>query len=165
MATEALPAPRMPRRRAFFGFFDAEGWAWPCVKAFLWFIFIIIFLGYIPDRAYYFTVNRTIDLGILFWSPVNLCPAENRGLPCPAPAGSVVPWQAGPVQLALPAARTGGAAVQLRTHLLYVGGSDGNAPTTTVYTADIANGAYSAWSSGPALPEARADFGATTLSG
>ena len=164
MATEALPAGR-PHRRAFFGFFDADGWSWAGLKAFAWFIFIIIFLGYIPDRAYYFTVNRTIDLGIMFWSPVNLCPAENRGLPCPAPVGAIVPWQGGPTQLTLPAARTGGAAVQLGTHLLYIGGSDGNAPMTNTWNADIANGAFSAWSDGPALPEARADFGATSLSG
>ena len=101
MATEALPAPRTARRRAFFGYFDADGWWWAGVKAFAWFIFIIIFLGYIPDRAYYFTVNRTIDLGIMFWSPVNLCPAENRGLPCPAPVGAIVPWTAAPAELNL----------------------------------------------------------------
>jgi len=165
VATEALPAPRVPRRRAFFGFFDADGWWWAGVKAFLWFIFIIIWLGYIPDRAYYFTVNRTIDLGILFWSPVNLCPAENRGLPCPAPAGAVVPWQGGPTQLALPAARSGGAALQLGTHLLYIGGSDGQKATTDVYNSNIANSQFSAWGAGPALPEARTDFGAASLSG
>ena len=55
----------------------------------------IFFLGYVPDRAYYFTVNRTIDLGILAWSPVNFCPEGNQSLPCPAPVGAVVPW-AGP---------------------------------------------------------------------
>src|SRR5437762_3171451 len=164
MATQALPAGR-PRRRAFFGFFDADGWAWAGLKAFAWFIFIILFLGYIPDRAYYFTVNRTIDLGIMFWSPVNLCPAENLGLPCPAPAGAVVPWQGSPIQLALPAARTGGAALQLGTHLLYAGGSDGRAPAATTWTATVQNGVFSAWSDGPALPEARTDFGSATLSG
>ena len=165
MATEALPAPRTPRRRAFFGYFDADGWWWAGVKAFAWFIFIIIFLGYIPDRAYYFTVNRTIDLGIMFWSPVNLCPAENRGLPCPAPVGAVIPWEGSPTELNLPAARTGGAAVQIGTHLLYVGGSDGNAATTTTYTAEVSNGNFSTWAAGPALPAARTDFGSATLSG
>src|SRR5438128_1242373 len=137
MATQALPAGR-PRRRAFFGFFDADGWAWAGVKAFAWFLFIIIFLGYIPDRAYYFTVNRTIDVGIMFWSPINLCPAENRGLPCPAPVGAVVPWQGSAPELALPAARTGGSGMQLGTHLLYVGGSDGSKAQTTVFNSDIA---------------------------
>src|SRR5215213_580947 len=121
--TQALPAGRR-RKRAFFGFFDADGWGWASVKAFTWFILMILILGYIPDRAYYFTVNRTIDLGVLIWSPVNLCPAENgKDMPCPAPLGSVVPWQESPDVLNLPAARTGGAATQLGTHLLYVGGS------------------------------------------
>ncbi|HEX8025289.1 MAG TPA: kelch repeat-containing protein, partial [Candidatus Limnocylindrales bacterium] len=165
MATEALPAPRAPHRRAFFGFFDADGWTWAGMKAFAWFIFIIIFLGYIPDRAYYFTVNRTIDLGIMFWSPVNLCPAENGGIPCPPPPGAVVPWQGSPAELNLPAGRTGGAAMQIGTHLLYVGGSDGNAATTTTYTSEVNNGNFSAWTNGPDLPAARTDFGSTTLSG
>jgi hypothetical protein len=163
-ARPALPSGRS-HRRAFFGFFDADGWWWAGAKAFVWFIFIILFLGYIPDRAYYFTVNRTIDLGILIWSPVNLCPVENGPLPCPPPTGAVVPWQAAPTQLNLPAARTGGAAVQLGTHLLYIGGSDGSKATATTYTATLAQGNFSAWSDGPALPEARTDFGATTLSG
>jgi len=165
VTAEALPAPRAPRRRAFFGFFDADGWAWAGLKAFAWFILIIIFLGYIPDRAYYFTVNRTIDLGIMFWSPVNLCPAENKGLPCPAPVGAVVPWEGSPSQLNLPAARTGGAALQIGTHLLYVGGTDGSAAQATTYTAEVNNGNFSAWTDGPALPAGRTDFGSTTLSG
>ena len=60
---------------------------------------MIFLLGYIPDRAYYFTVNRTIDLGILAWSPVNFCPPENQTLPCPAPVGAVVPWDGAPAEL------------------------------------------------------------------
>ena len=67
-------------------------------------------LGYIPDRAYYFVVSRTIDLGILGWSPVNLCPPENGpDMPCPVPAGAVLPWQASPAEAALPQPRTQGA--------------------------------------------------------
>ena len=76
---------------------------WASVKAFVWFIIIIFILGYIPDRAYYFTVSRTVDLGILAWSPINLCPPENETLPCPAPVGALVPWQPSPAELALPA--------------------------------------------------------------
>ena len=67
-------------------------------------------LGYIPDRAYYLTVNRTVDLGVLVWSPINLCPPENETLPCPAPVGAVVPWHAVAAELALPAPRTDGTA-------------------------------------------------------
>jgi hypothetical protein len=164
MATKSLPAGRTGRR-AFFGAMDADGWSWAFVKAFAWFIVIIMVLGYIPDRAYYFTVNRTIDVGIMFWSPINLCPAENGHLPCPAPVGAVVPWQPSPNELALPSARTGGSAAQLGSHLLYIGGSDGNAATSTTYAATASNGNFSAWSEGPALPEARSDAGLTTLSG
>jgi len=66
MAQAAITAGRTPtRRRVFFGLFDADGWGWASAKATFWFIAIIFLLGYIPDRAYYFVVNRTIDIGIL----------------------------------------------------------------------------------------------------
>src|ERR687894_1976320 len=120
----ALPAGPVRRRRAFFGLLDAEGWGWASLKAAFWFVVIIFVLAYIPDRAYYFTVNRTIDLGILAWSPINLCPAvPNEGLPCPAPSGSVTPWHPSPnepVSLSLPAPRTDGAAAQTGTNILYI---------------------------------------------
>jgi len=166
MATKALP-PGAVHRRALFGALDADGWVWASLKAFIWFILLIVLLGYIPDRAYYFTVGRTveIDAPILLWSPINLCPAENHGLPCPAPIGAVVPWAGTPQQLALPAPRTNGAAAQLATHLLYIGGSDGKAPTATTYVAEVKDGNVGAWADGPALPEARADAGYTVLSG
>ena len=165
MAAKALP-PGAVHRRALFGALDADGWIWASLKAFIWFILLIVLLGYIPDRAYYFTVGRTveIDAPILLWSPINLCPAENNGLPCPAPIGAVVPWAA-PKQLALPAPRTNGAAAQVATHLLYIGGTDGKAPTTTTYVAEVKDGNVAAWADGPALPEARADAGYTVLSG
>src|SRR5919206_1775865 len=109
MATRALPAgTTRTRGRALFGLLDASGWAWASVKAVFWFILIIFLLGYIPDRAYYFTVNKTIDLGILAWSPVNFCDPSNESLPCPAPQGAVVPWQPSPPELALPQGRTDG---------------------------------------------------------
>jgi hypothetical protein len=91
MAQSTLPVPRpqaAPRRRAFFGLFDADGWGWASVKALFWFILMIILLGYLPDRAYYFTVQRSVDLGLLVWSPINFCPPSNETLPCPAPAGT-----------------------------------------------------------------------------
>jgi hypothetical protein len=166
MATRSLQ-PGGIHRRALFGALDADGWVWAGIKAAIWFVLLVVLLAYIPDRAYYFTVGRTvqIDAPILMWSPVNLCPAENQGLPCPAPAGAVVPWQGSPAQLALPAGRTNGAAIQLATHLLYVGGSDGNAPTNTTFVSEVKDANYSAWGQGPALPEARSDAASAVLSG
>ena len=58
MAQRALGAGMaVPRRRALFGLLDADGWAWASVKAFIWLVIIIFMLGYLPDRAYYFTVG------------------------------------------------------------------------------------------------------------
>ena len=66
MAQRALGAGMIvPRKRAMFGLLDADGWAWAGVKAFVWLVIIILLLGYIPDRAYYLTVNRTVELGVL----------------------------------------------------------------------------------------------------
>lgn len=139
------------------GLLDADGWGWASVKAAIWFVLIILLLAYIPDRAYYFTVNRTIDLGLLAWSPVNVCPAENRGLPCPAPVGAVIPWEPSPTELSLPGPRTDAAVAQLGKHLLVAGGSDGTAATATTYVAELFGGTFGAWTEGPALPEARTD--------
>jgi len=154
--TPALPAGTpIRRRRALMGLLDADGWSWAAVKAAIWFVLIILLLGYIPDRAYYFTVNRTIDLGLLAWSPVNFCPAENKTLPCPAPVGSVIPWEASPGELSLPEPRTQAAVAQLGTRLLVAGGWDGTAATTTTYVAELKGGTFGSWTEGPALPEAR----------
>src|SRR4051812_14542858 len=111
MANPALSAGRtIPRRRALFGLFDADGWGWASVKALFWFVVIILMLGYIPDRAYYLTVNQTLDLGLLAWSPVNLCPPTNEDVPCPAPVGAALPWHIGEPALDLPEARIDAAA-------------------------------------------------------
>ncbi len=138
---KALPAGRPVHRRSLFGLFDSEGWGWAFTKAFFWLLVIIMALGYVPDRAYYFVVSRTIDLGILGWSPVNLCPPENgTAMPCPVPVGGVVPWQASPTEVSLPQPRTNGAAAQLGKNLLYIGGTDstdGAAPSATTYVATI----------------------------
>ncbi len=154
-------APR--RRRAMMGLLDADGWTWASVKAMLWFIFIIVMLAYIPDRAYYLMVNRTLDLGLLAWSPINFCPPENKTLPCPAPGGAVIPWEPSPADLALPGPRTAGSLAQVGTKLVYIGGSDGTSPTATTYVADAASGTFSAWSVGPSLPEARSDSAAVVI--
>ena len=174
MAQHALQAgTRQTRGRALFGLLDANGWAWASVKAAFWFIVMIFLLGYIPDRAYYFTVNRTLDLGILAWSPINFCPPENQNLPCPAPVGAAVPWQPSPELLSLPAPRTDGAVSQSGTKILYVGGSDGNTAVDTTFVADTAGvgnldtqgGTKPAWTDGPKLPEARADAGVAFAGG
>jgi N-acetylneuraminic acid mutarotase len=166
MTTPALTAgTTQTRGRAFFGLLDANGWGWATLKAVFWFVLLIFMLGYVPDRAYYFTVNKTIDLGILAWSPINFCAEGNRTLPCPAPVGAVVPWEPAPQLINLPAPRTDGAVVQSGTTILYIGGSDGTKPTADVYVAKAAGvgnletqgGTKPAWSNGPALPEPRTD--------
>jgi hypothetical protein len=168
--TKALQAGSVTRhRRAFFGLLDADGWGWASLKAFVWFIAIIFLLGYIPDRAYYFMVNRTIDLGILAWSPINWCPPENGELPCPAPPGAVLRWEpspTSPVDISLPAPRTDGALVQAGKTLLYIGGSDGTTASNAVYVARTAGvGNFDMWATGPALPEPRSNAAVISLGG
>lgn len=160
MAQQALhPGTTQTRGRAFFGLLDAHGWGWASLKATFWFVLLIFMLGYVPDRAYYFTVNKTIDLGILAWSPVNFCPANNQTLPCPAPAGAVVPWAASPTEISLPAPRTDGAIVQSGTSILYVGGSDGTAATDTTFVAKASgSGNFDKWAAGPKLPAPRTNL-------
>src|SRR5512143_2481935 len=107
---KALPAGRPIKRRAMFGLFDPEGWGWATTKALFWLAVIVAVLGYVPDRAYYFIVSRTLDIvGTPGVSLVNLCPPENGStMPCPVPAGGILPWQASPPEIRLPQARTGG---------------------------------------------------------
>ena len=132
MAQQALgPGTVLPRRRALFGLLDADGWAWASVKAFAWLVIIIFMLGYLPDRAYYLTVGRTVDLGVLVWSPINLCPPTNETLPCPAPVGAFDPWEPSPVELDLPQPRTDGSVLQVGTQILYIGGRTGRPPSRT----------------------------------
>jgi hypothetical protein len=159
MAQQALhPGTTQTRRRAVFGLLDASGWAWASLKAAFWFVLLIFMLGYVPDRAYYFTVNKTIDLGILAWSPVNFCPPGNETLPCPPPPGSVVPWKPSPPELSLPAPRADGAVVQSGTTILFVGGTDGkNASADTFMAKTSGVGNFDKWAKGPALPEPRSD--------
>jgi len=149
-----------------FGLLDADGWTWASVKAFIWLIIIVFILGYLPDRAYYLTVGRTVDLGVLAWSPVNLCPPTNETLPCPAPVGALVPWHPSPEELALPAPRTNGAVLQVGTRLLYIGGSDGTTAQSTVYVArTVEGGNFDVWEEGPSLPEPRADASVAYVAG
>ena len=160
------PGAVVPRKRAMFGLLDADGWGWAGVKAAVWLVIIILMLGYIPDRAYYLTVNRTVELGVLVWSPINFCDPGNESLPCPAPVGAIVPWHASPAELSLPAPRTDGGVVQVGTKLLYIGGSDGAAAQSTVYVAETVQvGNFDRWAEGPALPEPRSDASVLAVSG
>ncbi|MFN8630157.1 MAG: kelch repeat-containing protein [Chloroflexota bacterium] len=169
MASNALPAPNNAiRRRTFFGLFDADGWAWAGAKAIFWFVVIITMLGYIPDRAYYFTVGKTVDIWplapFLQWSPVNLCPPENETVPCPAPAGASLPWHPAPPEIQLPGGRADGAVAVIGTTYIYAGGTDGtNAQATTFISHQVRGDNLDKWSEGPALPEARTDAASVVL--
>ncbi len=167
MAETALTTQRSQppaRRRAFFGLLDADGWSWAWVKAVFWFFLIIILLGYIPDRAYYITVQKTVDLGLLAWSPINFCPSFDETLPCPAPTGATLPWHNAPEQVRLPAGRTDGAGAVIGKTYLYAGGSDGQAAVASVYeTHAVGTGNLDTWSEAPALPAARSDAAAAVV--
>jgi hypothetical protein len=167
MAQQALGAGTvLPRRRALFGLLDADGWAWASVKAFAWLVIIILMLGYMPDRAYYLTVGRTVDLGVLAWSPINFCPPTNENLPCPAPVGALIPWETSPGELDLPAPRTDGAVLQVGTQILYIGGTDGTTAQSSVYVSrTVGTGNFDAWAEGPPLPEPRADASVAYVAG
>jgi hypothetical protein len=167
MAQQALgPGTVLPRKRALFGLLDQDGWAWASVKAFAWLVIIILMLGYLPDRAYYLTVGRTVDLGVLVWSPINFCPPTNESLPCPAPVGAVIPWETSPAELNLPQPRTDGAILQVGTQILYIGGSDGTTAQSSVYVARaVQTGNFDKWAEGPNLPEPRADASVAYVAG
>ena len=126
---------------------------------------IIFMLGYIPDRAYYFTVSPTIDLGYNAISPINLCPAANQTLPCPAPGGAVIPWQESPSELALPEGRTGAGTFTSGINLYLIGGMTDGAATASVLATKVDNSNLAAWQDGPALPEPRTGATVLNLSG
>jgi hypothetical protein len=156
-------------RRAFFGLFDAAGWGWASFRAVLWTLFIILMLGYIPDRAYYIVTSPTIELGLNAASLVNICPGENKDLPCPAPAGALIPWEGG-APVALPGAGEGGSLLQVGTHLYYLGGRasgalDDYANTPSVAAAAIGPEGLSTWSAVAPLPAPRALSAAAYLAG
>jgi hypothetical protein len=164
MAEYALP-PGAVRRRTVFGLLDSDGWAWATLKATFWFLLIIFLLGYVPDRAYYFTVSPTIDLGFNVISPVNLCPGENKTLPCPAPAGAVVPWEQSPAELALPGARAGSGIFTSGEKIYVIGGRTAEGATPSVLTSTTFDGNLTAWTEAAALPQPRSDAAVVTLSG
>lgn len=166
MAQQALP-PGATRRRAVFGMLDADGWGWAGVKATFWFLTIIFLLGYVPNVVYYATVSDTVQVGANFISPINWCPASNKDLPCPAPAGAVVPWESSPPELDLPVALAGATTVQSGTHLYLVGGTlaDGSVNPKTYETTVTLDGNFNPWFEGPALPEPRTNAAYASLAG
>ncbi|HSW42087.1 MAG TPA: hypothetical protein VLM76_06230 [Patescibacteria group bacterium] len=162
------------RRRVFFGLLDAGGWAWATLKAAFWFVVIIMLLAYIPDRALYATVQPTIEIGVplqtfhrsLNVTPINLCPASNETLPCPAPVGAVLPWQPNPPELGLPQARTNAAIVAAGRETLLVGGSDGTVAQDGVFATVIRpDGNIDGWTAGAPLPAPRAGAAAVFFAG
>ncbi len=156
MAQQALPQGTT-RRRAAFGLFAADGWTWAGLKATFWFLFIIFMLGVVPNWAYYITTSETITVGYNFASIVNLCPADNEDLPCPAPAGAMKPWQTSPEELALPAARSGSSIYQSGSTLYLLGGAVDGVATDEVLVSEVTeDGNLVPWTVGPALPEPRA---------
>ena len=161
MAGQTLSTGGAGRKRVLFGLLDSDGWTWASIKAAFWFVVIIMLLGYIPDRAYYFTVFSTIDVGVNVISPINFCPPSNRTLPCPAPAGAPLPWDPSPAQLALPAPRTDGGVVQAGTNLFYIGGSDGTNAVADTYETPLFSGNIGPWKPAQPLPAART--GAATI--
>ncbi|CAN5525278.1 hypothetical protein BH20CHL6_BH20CHL6_10840 [soil metagenome] len=166
MAHRALPAGTV-RRRTMFGLLDADGWTAALLQGLFWFVLIIFVLGYVPDRVYYFTVLPTVDVGFNVISPINFCPAPNRDLPCPAPAGAVVPWDESPLELTLPEPRTGQAAVQSGTYMYLLGGEIGGTATAAVLQTrtNPEDGNIDLWAEGPALPAPRADAAAISFAG
>ncbi len=157
MAGQTISAGGTGHKRVLFGLLDSDGWTWASLKAAFWFVVIIMLLGYIPDRAYYFTVFSTIDVGVNVISPINFCPPSNLSLPCPAPAGAPLPWFPSPSQLALPGPRTDGAVVQAGTNLIYIGGSDGTTASADTYQTPLFTGNFGPWQKAQNLPAPRAD--------
>jgi N-acetylneuraminic acid mutarotase len=170
MAERTTSGPK--RRRVLGGLLDADGWTWSLLKALFWLLVLIFALGYIPDRAYYFTVLQTISLGVdpattpgSYLAVINLCPSENGNLPCPAPAGSSLAWQASPPELALPEPRSNGGLVQIGNSLLYVGGTNGSEASDVVFIAESSDGSFSPWQLGPPLPEPRVNAAVVAFGG
>jgi hypothetical protein len=141
-----------------FGLLDANGWTWAGLKATFWFLFIIFMLGVVPNWAYYFTTSNTISVGYNFASIINLCPADNEDLPCPAPAGATLPWQPSPEELALPTARAGSAMYQSGATIYLIGGAIAGVATDEVLVTGVTEeGNLDGWAEAPALPEPRTD--------
>ena len=165
MAQQALPQGAT-RRRAAFGLFDADGWTWAGLKATFWFLFIMFMLGVVPNWAYYITTSNTIQVGYNFASIINLCPADNEDLPCPAPAGAMKPWQESPEELAMLAPRSGASVYQSGATVYLLGGLVDGAPTDEVLITEVTDeGNLVPWTEGAPLPEPRSNASVGLFSG
>jgi hypothetical protein len=165
VAQRALP-PGSYRRRSVFGLFDADGWTLATLKSLFWFAVILFLLGYLPDRAYYFTVLPAIDVGANFVSPVNFCPGSNKTLACPAPAGAVVPWESSPSEIAMPAGRSNARAFASGTNLYVIGGTVGGAASAEVLVSQASvTGNFGRWTQAPPLPQPRSGAAVASLGG
>ncbi len=77
-----------------------------------------------------------------------------------------MPWETSPAELNLPQPRTDGAAIQVGTQILYVGGSDGTTASADVAVArTVGTGNFDAWAAGPPLPEPRANASIIYIAG
>ena len=157
MAQQALgPGTAVPRRRALFGLLDADGWAWASVKAFAWLIIIIFLLGYLPGSR--LLLDRRPDgrprhPRLVADQPL---PADERDAALPGAGrraravGAVARRSSN-----LPQPRTDGAAIQVGTQILYIGGSDGTTASADVYVAPtVGTGNFDAVGRGPAAARA-----------
>ena len=169
MAQRALGAGMIvPRKRALFGLLDADGWAWAerqglrlarssssCCS------------GYIPDRAYYLTVNRTVDLGVLAWSPINLCPPDQRDPAVPGAgrgdhAVARVAGRAGPARRRGPMAPPRSSGPRSCTSAARTARRRSR-PSSSRRLPAIGN--FDKWAEGPPLPEPRSDASVVQVSG
>ena len=154
------PAPRPAAAACSAGCSTPTAGPGPVVKAAFWFVVIILLLGYLPDRAYYFTVQKTVDVGLLAWSPINFCPPENEGMPCPVPAGATLPWHPAPEEVRPPRGpdrrrgRGDRPDVHLRRRQRQRAGAQRRRRTSRTRSAPATS---TPGPPGPALPEARAD--------
>ena len=104
-------------------------------------------------------------MGLLAWSPVNLCPPENEDVPCPAPAGAVLPWHVGETALDLPEARADAGAATAASQVFVIGGTAGQDATDSVFVAPVSANSLFTWTTGPTLPAARTDASVVVYSG
>jgi hypothetical protein len=66
----------------------------------------------------------------------------------------------------MPESRTDGAVLQVGTKILFIGGTDGSTAQADVFVAQtVGTGNFDAWTSGPALPEPRADASVAYVAG
>ena len=141
---------------------------WASVKAVFWLVVIIMILGYIPDRAYYFTVGahgRPRRPRLVADQPL---PARERDPAVPG-AGRRDRAVAAVAARArrCPPPRTDGVVVQIGTRLLYIGGTDGTTAQADGLRRARRSGPATSTSgrAGPPLPAPRTDAGVAFVAG